>query len=469
MPTKVIHWFRRDLRLSDNTALYAASQAAEGVMPVYILSTWQREHGWTGAKRQQFLCGALDSLSKNIAHVGSRLIIRAGDAVADLERLVLETGAEAIYFNQDPDPFGKKVEQRLAERCAQLGVRCVGYKDHVLHSAGEVLTGAGLPYRVYTPYSKNWLSLPKPQVQPRAVRLGQVPESVESLPVPTLAHWGLSLPQGVDLLPSGERAARERMERFLSGSICRRYGEDRNLPAGQHNSLLSQDLRFGLISIRELYHSCQQVAREEPAAAGSLLTYTKELAWREFYMALLHHYPDVLEQDFNEDYAAVPWPGTEDGLARWQTGTTGFPIVDAGIRQLLCTGLMHNRVRMIVAMFLTKDLHHHWRVGEQFFHQHLLDAEIASNNGGWQWSAGTGADAAPYFRIQNPWMQTTRYDPEGEFIRRWVPELAGLPGSAFQSPPVGARPLAAGYPLPMVDHNEERDRCLARFKAKLSR
>ena len=461
MPS-VIHWFRRDLRLSDNTALHAASKMGAQIVPVYALSTWKSQHGWTGAKRQQFLCGSLDSLAKNLSAAGSRLIVRSGDAVAVLEKLVTETGATAIYFNRDPDPFGKAVETRLEAMCQRLGIGCHGFKDVVLHEASEVLTGNGGPYRVYTPYSKNWLALPKPAPVPKVSAFGP-PSSVDSLPVPTLEHWGLKPQADARMLEPGERAARERMKRFVTSGILDSYGEHRNLPAGQTTSCLSQDLRFGLISIRELYALCQARAKEHPQAASSVLTYVKELAWREFYMALLHFYPHVLDRSFNEDFDAVAWPGTEDAFNAWATARTGYPIVDAGMRQLLTTGLMHNRVRMIVAMFLTKDLHCHWLQGEQFFHQHLIDAEIASNNGGWQWSAGTGADAAPYFRIQNPWTQTQRFDPEGKYIKTWLPELAAISPDRFQSPPNDGRPLVNGYPLPVVDHGEERDRTLALF------
>jgi deoxyribodipyrimidine photo-lyase len=461
--SKVLYWFRRDLRLIDNTALHHAAQSGAQVIPVYILSGWKKAHGWTGPKRQQFLCSSLESLSKNLEHLGSRLIFRAGDAVEELGRLLAETGAEAIYFNRDPDPFGKKTEQRLRTLAVERGVKIHDFKDSLLHEYGEVLSGSGTPYRVYTPYSKNWLSLAKASALPKVNQLGPAVK-IDSLPVPTLEHWQLSLPADAQLLPAGERAARARMEHFLNGSISRRYDQDRNLPAGQHNSLLSQDLRFGLIGIRELYHNCESLAQGEPSAKNAMHIYIKELAWREFYAALLHYYPGVLDRDFNPDYANVPWPGDEEQLERWKTGQTGFPIVDAGMRQLICTGLMHNRVRMIVAMFLTKDLHHHWSIGEQFFHQHLIDAEIGSNNGGWQWSAGTGADAAPYFRIQNPWTQTKNFDPGGEYIRQWVPELAGLSGELFQAPPKDGKSLAKGYPLPVVDHSTERDRCLAYFK-----
>ena len=457
----VIHWFRRDLRLTDNTALHQAAKAGV-VVPAYVLSSWKQSHGWTGAKRQSFLCGSLASLARNLDTIGSRLILRAGPAVAELRRLAQETNATAIYYNRDPDPFGKTLEDQLQAMCQELGIGCHGFKDVVLHEAAEVLTGTGQPYRVYTPYSKNWLSLPKPPPLPRITELGPA-ATVESLPLPTLDHWNLTLPADAQLLPSGERAARDRMKHFIESGILARYGQDRNLPAGQHGSCLSQDLRFGLISIRELHQRCQDYAAEHPAAAGSVLTYVKELAWREFYMAILHFYPEVFEHEFNPDWRGLEWPSTDADFQAWAEGRTGFPIVDAGMRQLVNTGLMHNRVRMIVAMFLTKDLHCDWRQGEQFFHQHLIDAEIASNNGGWQWSAGTGADAAPYFRIQNPWTQTLRYDPEGEFIKQWLPELKDVPAARLCEAPKDGRPLVPGYPLPIVDHSTERDRCLAIF------
>ncbi|WP_218279958.1 cryptochrome/photolyase family protein [Verrucomicrobium spinosum] len=237
-------------------------------------------------------------------------------------------------------------------------------------------------------------------------------------------------------------------------------------------SQLSPDLRYGLISIRELYHRCQQALAQaggQPAAQSGINTYIKELAWREFYMAVLHFYPEVLETDFNPDLRGVSWHQDPAGLAAWKEGRTGFPLVDAGMRQLLATGWMHNRVRMIVSMFLTKDLHVHWMEGESHFMQLLVDGEIASNNGGWQWSAGTGADAAPWFRIQNPWTQTKRYDPEGKYIKTWVPELKDVPAEMFFAPPTNGLPLAKGYPLPIVDHATERDRTLQRFKVATKR
>jgi deoxyribodipyrimidine photo-lyase len=456
-----IHWFRRDLRLTDNTALHHAAKSSTQVVPVYVLSTWKHRHDWTGANRQHFLCANLESLANNLEAIGSRLIVCSGHPDKELERLLKATGATALYTNRDPDPFGKEMEKRVASMCRKHGVEFHSFKDVTLHEPDEVMNGEGKPYRVFTPYSRNWLSLPKPPPLPTVKSLGEA-SKVKSLALPTLHHW--ALPKcTVATPPPGERAARERMKDFISSGRLAAYAEMRNTPSGRHSSCLSPDLRYGLIGIRELYQRCQKAAVGANLSGRiSIETYVKELAWREFYMAVLHHWPEVLEMEFNPEFRNVPWDGEEEHFQAWKEGRTGFPIVDAGMRQLLATGWMHNRVRMIVSMFLTKDLHVHWRLGESWFMQQLVDGEIASNNGGWQWSSGTGADAAPYFRIQNPWTQTKRFDPAGEYIKQWVPELKDVPAEKFFQPPSSA--LAKGYPLPIVDHSEERERTLKRFQ-----
>lgn len=461
----VIHWFRRDLRLMDNTALHHAAKDGVQVVPVYVLSEWKSHHGWTGSGRQQFLCGCLESVSKNLESLGSRLILRCGRADEELEKLIRETEAKAVYFNRDYDPYGREMEKKVQEVCRRIGIECHSYKDRVLHEADEVLTGSGGPYRVYTPYSRNWLGLDKTATLGKLGSLGTAPsDKVKSLPLPTLQHW--QLPESTAHLPApGERAARERMKTFIENRTLHSYAQKRNIPAGTTTSRLGQDLRFGLISIRELFSRCQSAAAQATTAEArtSIETYIKELVWREFYLAILWNNPAVFEEEFAPEFRGMPWPGSDEHFQAWSQGRTGFPIVDAGMRELLATGFMHNRVRMIVSMFLTKDLHCHWRLGESFFMQHLLDGENASNNGGWQWSAGTGADAAPYFRIQNPWTQTKSYDPEGTYIRTWVPELKGVSPEKFLAPPKDNRAIAPGYPLPMVDHSTERDRTLAIF------
>ncbi|MFK7852089.1 MAG: deoxyribodipyrimidine photo-lyase [Akkermansiaceae bacterium] len=457
----VVHWFRRDLRISDNTALHNAAQNGE-VIPVYILSSWKKKHSWTGPNRQHFLCGCLDSLAKNLKTLNGHLVIREGGAVVELKKLVNETNAKAIYYNQDPDPFGKAAEADLQQLCTELGIECHGFLDSTLHGPSEIFTKSDSPYKVFTPYFKNWLSKSKPVPLPKPEQLN-TPADIPSMELPSVSHWKLAKPTA-EIPEAGERAARKRMDHALS-KIIRGYAEKRNLPAEQATSRISQDLRFGLISIRTLFQKIQ--AELKDARGGprdSIETYISELAWREFYFAILHHFPHILDHEFNEDWRDLAWAKPGQNFEKWKSGETGFPIVDAGMRQLLETGFMHNRVRMITAMFLTKDLHIDWKLGESHFMQHLTDGEIASNNGGWQWSAGTGADAAPYFRIQNPWTQTKNYDPKGEYIKRWIPELKHVDPKKFQSPPADGTPLAEGYPIPCIDHKTERDKTLAIFK-----
>jgi deoxyribodipyrimidine photo-lyase len=324
------------------------------------------------------------------------------------------------------------------------------------------LTQGGQPYRVYTPYSKNWLGLDKAPPARKPSNLG-TPAQVTSLELPTVRHWGLAEPTA-RIPEAGERGARERLRLAVAGKI-QVYAAKRDLPAEDGTSRISQDLRFGLVSIRTVFAEVMKArAAANSTGRAAIDVFIKELAWREFYFAILHHFPNVLDEEFNSDWRGLPWDEPGPLFDRWKQGLTGFPIVDAGMRELLATGFMHNRVRMITAMFLTKDLHIDWKLGESHFMRHLVDGEIASNNGGWQWSAGTGADAAPYFRIQNPWSQTARYDPAGRYIKRWVPELADVHASRFMEPPKDGRPIAPGYPLPCLDHKTERERTLAIFK-----
>ena len=448
-----VHWFRRDLRLTDNTALNAALAAHDCVVPVFILSEWQGEHRWTGAARQEFLCGCLASLAKNLEAKGGRLIVRQGRADLVLEELARETGADAIYFNRDPDPYGREMEAKVA----RSRVPTHAHRDVAIHERDEVLTAAGTPFRVFTPYARAWSKLDKPAPGRTASKFAS-PLTVPSLPLPTLATWGLA--SGAQIIESGEAAARKRLARFLDGPIFE-YGQRRDIPGEDGTSRLSQDLRHGTLSIREVYARCVEA---DQSKHRGVQTFINELIWREFYMQVLWHWPEVLEVEFQEEYRGLPWSTDADALERWCAGQTGFPIVDAGMRQLAATGTMHNRVRMIVAMFLTKDLHLDWRAGESWFMRHLVDGEIASNNGGWQWSASTGTDAAPYFRIQNPWSQTRRFDPTGAYIKRWVPELRDVPAGKLCEPTPDGVSIVKGYPHPIVDHTVARDAVLEMFR-----
>ena len=457
----VIHWFRRDLRIADNRALFSAASAAGTVVPAYILSDWSGGHLWTGSKRQAFLCGCLESLDRNLSTVGGRLILRTGDPVSELEKLILETKAEAIFYNRDPDPHGRAVEERLHAMTERLGVECQPFHDTTMHGPDAVLTQNGEPYRVYTPYSRNWLNLEKEKPLPKPSNL-KTPVTISSLDLPTNKQWQIPEPDA-QIIASGERAAHDRLREAV-GQRLETYDENRDNPAVSGTSRISQDLRFGLLSPRTVFAAASKAMARTGGPTSGYEKFIKELAWREFYMAILWHYPNILNEEFNPDWRGLWWQEPNENFEAWKNGRTGFPIVDAGIRELLATGYMHNRVRMIVAMFLTKDLHIDWRLGEQFFMQHLIDGEIASNNGGWQWSAGTGADAAPYFRIQNPWTQAKRHDSEGIYTKRWVPELAEVPTRLLFEPPLDGKPIARNYPLPCVDHHTERNRTLEIFK-----
>lgn len=474
--TTAIHWFRRDLRLTDNTALNRAAAAHDQVVPIYIPSTWKGRHHWCGAARQAFLSGCLQELDRNLRAKDSRLIVRSGDPVEVLETLAKEVKADAIYFNRDPDPHGRRTEEAVARMAERIGLAAHACKDHALHERDELLTGNGSPYRVFTPYARAWAKLEK-AAPGRSLKRLDIPRSLRSDDVPSLAHWGYS--SAPQTLEPGEKAARRRLEAFLDGPILR-YDKTRDLPAEPGTSRISQDLRHGCLSIREVYRRCDEVrgSAKSVAQKQSVTTFINELIWREFYFQVLWHCPEVLEHEFQPEYRHLRWRGRwrpeDDGawerdrsaagdFERWQNGQTGYPIVDAAMRELNATGFMHNRARMIVAMFLTKDLRIWWMHGEAHFMQRLVDGEIASNNGGWQWSASTGTDAAPYFRIQNPWAQTKRFDPAGDYIKRWVPELRDVPAKAFFTPPAPGAALKKGYPEPMVNHATARERALKMF------
>jgi deoxyribodipyrimidine photo-lyase len=457
-----IHWFRRDLRISDHPSFRQASIDCNYVVPLYVTSNWSKNHRWTGEKRQTFLANCIDSLSKNISHIGGKLIIRHSNAFEELKKIILETKAEVLYFNLDPDIFGKQIDQQVIELAKILGIDVHTSQDCSLHLPTDVLTKEDKPYRVYTPFSKNWLALPKPNVVGKIDSI-KTPANIFSEDLPTIKHWKLEKTDH-KMIQAGEKSAHERFDNALTNRIPD-YEDKRNFPSLGYTSRISADLRFGTISIRKIYHKVKLAHDQAPLThQAGYHTYLKELAWREFYFSIIHFFPHVLKHEFDQQWRGLPWVEPDTKLEAWKYGQTGFPIVDAGMRELLATGFMHNRVRMITAMFLTKDLHYDWRIGESWFMQNLIDGEIASNNGGWQWSAGTGADAAPYFRIQNPWSQTARYDPQGIYIKRWIPELENVAPEKFLAPTKDNKPLAKGYPLPILNHDQERLRTMAIFK-----
>ncbi len=462
----IIHWFWRDLRITDNTALHSAYSRGEAIVPVFI---WDDTLlGWphTGSAARTFLARSLASLEKNLAQLGHRLIIRRGSPEVELLRLVRETGATEVHTNRDYEPQSVVREQRVAEALAANGGLLRSYKDLVVWEGREILTGSETPYTVYTPYAKSWRTRTRQDPWPK---LGPAKNPVRgNLPSLSVAEVTPSAPPAAVHYPlAGEHAALESLKAFLSSGVFK-YDTARDFPAlTDGTSRLSPHLRVGTLGIRTAFARLTSAFPAEggPGSVGCRI-WENELIWREFYNQVLANFPQVATACFRSEYDRLKWSGTRGQFAAWCAGQTGYPIVDAAMRCLNATGWMHNRLRMIVASFLTKDLLISWQEGERYFYEHLVDADLAANTGGWQWSAGTGTDAAPYFRIFNPASQGAKFDPEGEFIRRWVPELKGIPTDLIQTPSENPLLLArCKYPAPIVDHAVQRGRCLAMFKA----
>jgi deoxyribodipyrimidine photo-lyase len=440
-----LHWFRCDLRLCDNVALRAATNETDVVVPIFIFDPRILTAPDTGAPIVGFMLECLASLEKNIAAAGGKLIFRQGAVEEEMRALVRETKATALYFNRDYEPEARKRDAAVEKLTRSLGVEVHSYKDGVLHEPDEILKDDGQAYRVFTPYSRSWRMQPKPPVLP-AVKFSRPAgfQDPTGISLPTAKELGFNVE--IPLPPAGERAARESLKQFATADLLH-YADVRNFPARDATSRLSPHLRLGTLSPRTVLAAAEKAAAEHPAVHRQTDIFVNELIWRDFYRQILWHYPHVAGACFKEEYDGLKWENDERLFAAWCEGRTGFPIVDAGMRQLNTTGWMHNRVRMIVAMFLTKDLLISWQWGERYFMQRLIDADLASNNGGWQWSASTGTDAQPYFRIFNPMSQAQKFDPEGAYIRKYVPESDTL-----------------AYPVPIVDHARQRVKALALFK-----
>ncbi len=454
-------WLRRDLRLRDNQALSAALAAAEHVVPVFVLDPALWRSPYVGEQRLAFLLGGLRALDADLHARGSALTVRQGDPAEVLAQLLAETGAEAIFAEADHSPYARARDARVA---ATLPLHLTA--GVTAHAPGTVLKRDGTPYVIYTPFSRTWRALPLPSardVLPAPERI-LTPEGIASEPLPELP--------GAALFPPGEVEAQRRLADFAQARICD-YANARNVLAEDGTSQLSPYLRFGMLSARQAVVAAREArAATRCESARGADTWLNELIWREFYIHVLHHFPNARRESFRENLRAIAWANDMEDFAAWQAGRTGYPVVDAGMRQLAATGWMHNRARMITASFLTKDLLIDWRWGERHFMQHLLDGDLASNNGGWQWAAGTGTDAVPYFRIFNPVLQGEKFDPDGRYVRRWVPELADVPTKHLHQPwtmPEAMQHEAGciigeDYPAPIVDHAWARERTLAAYR-----
>ncbi|MEI2301097.1 cryptochrome/photolyase family protein [Ensifer sp. MJa1] len=466
----VIVWFRKDLRLSDNRALAAAAETGAPVIPLYIREPDESGNGPLGAAQRWWLHHSIVALSSRLHQRGLRFILRSGNPLEVLSDIVETTGADRIYWNRRYDPCGIAVDQPLKKALADRAIGVESFAGQLLHEPMRLMTTTGRPYRVFTPF---W----------RALEAGYEPASPIDAPAGLTASdaWPLSerledwslLPQRPDWAATfsevwtpGEDGANSHLSAFIEERIAD-YRQDRDFPDVDGTSLLSPHLAFGEISPAQIWDATRGLQAVEGVA-----TFRKELAWREFSYHLLFHNPELPRQNLDRRFDAFPWLANDEQFSCWTWGLTGFPIVDAGMRQLWRHGYMHNRVRMIVASFLIKDLLVDWRRGEAWFRDTLLDADPANNAASWQWVAGSGADASPFFRIFNPILQGEKFDAEGAYVKRFVPELARL------APRYVHRPFAAPaavlaeagielgvtYPKPIVDHAVARERALAAFR-----
>jgi deoxyribodipyrimidine photo-lyase len=459
--TPVLVWFRRDLRDHDHAALAAALASGRPVHCAFVFDRDILDALPTRTDRRvDFIHASLQQLDAALRSRGGGLIVRHGRATDELPRLAAELGVNAVYGNRDYEPAAQARDAAVARQLAASGGRLQLFKDQAIFERDELLTGAGRPYTVFTPYKNAWLKrLSAADHAPLSApgRFAPVPENL-----PTLADLGFAPTDLGELgIVPGMAGARQLWDEFRAGRI-RRYGALRDFPAIRGVSYLSVHLRFGTVSIRELVTA---------ALAEQADSWLNELIWRDFYFMILDRFPQVVDRAFKPEYDAIRWADWPAGLAAWQQGRTGYPLVDAAMRQLNHSGWMHNRLRMVVASFLCKDLGLDWRLGEKYFADRLNDFDLSANNGGWQWAASSGCDAQPWFRIFNPVTQSEKFDPEGKFIRRYVPELARVPDKFIHAPWTMGRleqealgiVIGRDYPGPIVDHAAAREQTLARY------
>lgn len=457
-------WVRRDFRLADNKALATALTRADRVVPLFILDPRLINSSNSGENRLAFLLAGLRALDADLQARGSRLIVRTGPPADMLARISAETGSTAIYAEEDHSPYARQRDRHVAD---QLPLYLVD--STAIHPPNTVLKQDGKPYTVFTPFSRAWLALTLPRSNHLLTAPDRLPDPgpIHSEPIPSEPHLSPNIP-----FPAGEIEAQRRLQAFIINPI-RQYDDTRNRVDLDGTSRLSPYLRFGMISGRQAaVAAIEAKARDGTLSKGSHV-WLNELIWRDFYIHILYHFPHVSRISFRENLRDIPWRNDPAEYEAWCTGHTGYPIVDAAMRQLAVSGWMHNRARMIVASFLVKDLLIDWRWGERWFMKKLVDGDLAANNGGWQWSAGTGTDAAPYFRIFNPITQGKKFDPQGKYVRRWVPELAGLDDRYIHEPwtmtPIEQRSagfvIGRDYPAPIVDHALARARTLAAYQS----
>ncbi|MFY9286955.1 MAG: deoxyribodipyrimidine photo-lyase [Alphaproteobacteria bacterium] len=473
----ILLWLRQDLRLADNAALnWAARQGP--VVPLYIWDEDGEDPFPPGGASKWWLAEALKDLSEAFEKLGAPLILRRGEPKQVLESLIAETGATSITWNKSYEPFACARDNHLIEFFEKKGLIIKPHSGFLLFEPGSIKTGAGTPFKVFTPFSKACFAAKtpeKPEAAPSKL------QSMAGIKTDDLKNWNLvpkkaTWPEGLKAAwTPGEKAAHQHLRNFIDKALDS-YQKGRDRPDKNHTSRLSSYLHFGHISPKQVWHAIQYAVAKTPSLGSHAERYLLEILWREFSWHLLSHIPNLPTEPLNKSFSQFPWKKDEKGLKAWQRGMTGYPIVDAGMRQLWQTGWMHNRVRMIAASFLIKDLLIDWREGAAWFWDTLVDADLGNNTASWQWVAGCGADASPYFRIFNPTLQGEKFDPDGDYVRQFVPELAKLDRQFIHQPwkaPQKALKeagiiLGTTYPNPIIDHGKARERALTALKSTKS-
>ncbi|NJN57644.1 MAG: deoxyribodipyrimidine photolyase [Leptolyngbyaceae cyanobacterium SL_5_9] len=463
MSDLILFWHRRDLRISDNVGFMAARQQSQKVVGVFCLDPLILERDDVAPARVAYMIGSLRELSDRYTQAGSQLITLRDQPMRAVPALAKALSAKAVFCNRDVEPYGRERDRTVSEALKQVGIPLQTFWDQLLHSPKEIVTGAGQPYTVYTPFWRNWKAKAKmAPVETLQAAEGLSPseqkaaQQAGSIELPSAADLGFVWENEL-LLSPGEQAAQERLEEFCEGAIAE-YQEQRNFPAVSGTSHLSAALKFGTIGVRTVWAAADAASKRSRSdeTASNVQTWQQELAWREFYQHAMYAFPSLAEGAYREPFKNFPWGDNDAHFQAWCDGMTGYPIVDAAMRQMNQLGWMHNRCRMITASFLTKDLLIDWRRGEKYFMQRLYDGDLSANNGGWQWSASSGMDPKP-LRIFNPASQAKKFDPEAEYIREWLPELRGVDTEFLVTGEIPAEERdRCNYPHPIVDHKKQQ-------------